>query len=353
MKLAIFCPNWIGDAVMATPAMRALREQFAGADLIGVMKPYVAGLLEGAPWFDRALFLDSHGSWAQSWPAVAWHLRREGVELAILFPNSFHSAWVAWLGGCRRRLGYNRHGRGFLLTETLEPIRDRRGRLLPSPIIDAYNRLAETVGASPTYRMELFTTTRDEAAADAVWHQTGLTEFREVVCLNPGAAFGSAKHWPIASFVRLAQNLVNQRQCGVLVLCGPGERELARQIALQARRPGVHSLADHALSLGLTKACVRRATMLITTDSGPRHIAAAFDRPVLTLFGPTHIDWTETFHARSVHMQKKVPCGPCQLRVCPLDHQCMKELTPAMVFSAAVDLLDRFTWTGDEVRRSA
>jgi heptosyltransferase-2 len=353
MKLALFCPNWVGDAVMATPAMRALRDEFAGADIIGVMKPYVAGLLEGAPWFDRVLYLDSRGPWGSRWPAVAWQLRREGVELAVLFPNSFHSAWAALLGGCRRRVGYNRHGRGCLLTEKLEPIRDHRGRLLPSPIIDAYNLLAEAVGASPTYRMELFTTTRDEAAADAVWHQTGLTEFREVVCLNPGAAFGSAKHWPTPSFIRLAQNLANQRRCGVLVLCGPAERELARQIALQARVPGVHSLADHPLSLGLTKACIRRATMLITTDSGPRHIAAAFDRPAVTLFGPTHIAWTETYHTKSVHLQQKVPCGPCQLRVCPLDHRCMKELTPATVFQAAVDLLDRFAWTGDEVERSA
>src|SRR5262249_51631074 len=106
-------------------------------------------------------------------------------------------------------------------------------------------------------------------------------------------------------------------------------------------RPSVYSLADHALSLGLTKACLRRAALLVTTDSGPRHIAAAFDRPVLTLFGPTHIAWTETYHPRSVHLQKKVPCGPCQLRVCPLDHRCMKELGPAEVFSAALDLLDR------------
>jgi heptosyltransferase-2 len=152
--------------------------------------------------------------------------------------------------------------------------------------------------------------------------------------------------------VSLAQSLVDRRGCGVLVLCGPAERELARQIAVQARRPSVHSLADHALSLGLTKACLRRAALLVTTDSGPRHIAAAFDRPVLTLFGPTHIAWTETYHARSVHLQKQVPCGPCQRRICPLDHRCMRELHPAEVAAAAVDLLDRYT-PADPVRQSA
>jgi heptosyltransferase-2 len=91
----------------------------------------------------------------------------------------------------------------------------------------------------------------------------------------------------------------------------------------------------------LTKACVRRADLLITTDSGPRHFAAALGRPVMTLFGPTHIAWTETYYALATHLQKKVDCGPCQLRTCPLDHRCMKLLTPAEVFDAAQQLLDR------------
>src|SRR5207248_3352815 len=138
---------------------------------------------------------------------------------------------------------------------------------------------------------------------------------------------------------------------GVLVLCGPGERDLARQIVARARRPGVTSLADVPLSLGLTKACVRRCALLVTTDSGPRHFAAAFDRPVVTLFGPTHIAWTETYFPKAVHLQKAVPCGPCQKRTCPLDHRCMTELTPDEVFTTAARLLDRSPPTS-EVRHA-
>src|SRR5207237_10672971 len=123
--------------------------------------------------------------------------------------------------------------------------------------------------------------------------------------------------------------------------CGPGEQELARKIALSAERRQIHALADHPLSLGLTKACVRRSRLLVTTDSGPRHFAAAFNRPVVTLFGPTHIAWTETYYPRAVHLQKKVDCGPCQRRVCPLDHRCMKLLMPGEVFDAVCDVLDR------------
>lgn len=342
MNIAVFLPNWIGDVVMATPAVRALREHYPGACLLGVLKPYVAGVLEGSPRLDGVIPLDSRGPWAQRWPAVAARLRHQRIDLAVLFPNTFRSAVTAWLGGCKKRIGYAFYGRGPLLTDRLNPPRDARGRPLPSPILDAYNRLAERAGcAPPSRRMELFTTAADESAADAVWEQNGLRRHSEVVCLNPGAAFGSAKYWPVEYFADLARELTDRRGCGVLVLCGPSERALAHGIVGKARRPGVTTVADRPLSLGLTKACVRRADLLVTTDSGPRHFAAAFGRPVVTLFGPTHIAWTETFHPAAVHLQRKVDCGPCQRRVCPLDHRCMRELTSAEVFRAAVGLLER------------
>jgi heptosyltransferase-2 len=342
VNIAVFLPNWIGDVVMATPAVRALRRHFADARLIAVCRSYVEQVLEGCPWVDERIHLDRSGSWSRRWPAVAWRLRQENIDLAILFPNSFHSALVARLAGCRRRVGYRRYARGWLLTDRLEPVRDDKNRLVPSPLINAYNRLAERAGCpNPGHRLELFTRPADERLAQATWDRNRLSSYPEVICLNPGAAFGSAKHWPVAHWARLARDLADRRGSGILVLCGPAERAMADDIARQADRASVRSLADQPLSLGLTKACVRRADLLITTDSGPRHFAAAFDRPVVTLFGPTHIAWTETYHAKAVHLQREVECGPCQLRVCPLDHRCMTELTPAEVLSAAERLLAR------------
>jgi heptosyltransferase-2 len=342
MKIAVFWPNWIGDAVMATPAVRALREHFRAAHFLGVLRPYIAGVVDGSPWMDSLMFLDTGGPWEQRWIAVAHKLRWENVDLAVLFPNSFRSALVAWLGRCKRRMGYGRYGRSFLLTDCLPPIRDGRGKLQPSPIIDAYNRLAIQTGCSdPGHRMELYTTPRDESAVAAVWQRAGFREGMRVVCLNPGAAFGSAKHWPADYFAQLARWIAQRRDHGVLILCGPAERDLAEQIARLSGHAHVHPLGNHALSIGLTKACIKRADLLVTTDSGPRHFAAAFDRPVITLFGPTHIAWTETYYARAIHLQKKVDCGPCQRRVCPLDHRCMKLLMPGEVFDAVSEALDR------------
>jgi heptosyltransferase-2 len=341
MKIAIFLPNWIGDVVMATPAFRALREQHPNAEIVGVCKPYVADVVAGAPWFDRMVDLDRAGPWSRCWPSVAWTMRREAFDVAVLFPNSFRSGLVAWLGGARRIVGFNRYGRGWMLTERLDAVRDERGRRKPAPILDDYNRLAQAAGTPwPGYRLELFTTPRDEAAADDVDRVLRIRRERETICLNPGAAFGAAKHWPVESFAFLAQELVDRRGSQVLVLCGPAERAMARHIAKLAARADVASIADRPLSIGLTKALVRRSTALVTTDSGPRHFAAAFDRPVVALFGPTHIAWTETYFAKEVQLQKKVPCGPCQQRVCSTDHRCMKELTPGEVFAALCQLLE-------------
>src|SRR5207247_8099400 len=106
MNIAVFLPNWIGDVVMATPALRALRRHFLDAHLLGICRSYVDGVLRGSPWFDDHLYLDTDGPWSRRWPAVAWRLRRERIDLAILFPNSFRSALVARLGRCARRVGY-------------------------------------------------------------------------------------------------------------------------------------------------------------------------------------------------------------------------------------------------------
>jgi hypothetical protein len=157
---------------------------------------------------------------------------------------------------------------------------------------------------------ELYTTEADEVAADGAWSALGLVGDAPVVCLNTGGAFGPAKNWPVEHFASLAHRLADEGGFAVLVVCGPSERDAARAIAARAAHPGVVSLADQPLSIGLTKACIRRSALLITTDSGPRHFAAAFRVPVLTLFGPTHIAWTRTYHPQAHHLFHPVACGP-------------------------------------------
>ncbi|HEY2787106.1 MAG TPA: glycosyltransferase family 9 protein [Fimbriiglobus sp.] len=340
--IALFLPNWIGDVVMATPAVRAVRKTFPRSRLLGVVKPYVSESLSGCPWFDRVIPFDRSAATGPGFWSTARTLRAERADAAVLFPNTFRSALLARFGGCRRVIGFARYGRDFLLSDRLYPVRDGSGQPKPTPVIGDYNRLVETLGTpAPGHDTQLFTTPRDEAAADDAWAVLGLGRYRQAVGLNPGGAFGASKHWPTEHFAELARTFAEQG-FGVLVLCGPSERAEADTIAAKAGHPAVVSLGIAPLSIGLTKACVRRLALLVTTDSGPRHFAPAFGVPVVTMFGPTHIAWTETYQRAAIHLQIPVDCGPCQKRICPLGHhRCMTELLPAAVAAAGRDLLIR------------
>ncbi len=342
-RLVVFCPNLIGDTVMATPFLRALRETYPTSRITAVVKPQVAPVLEGAPWLDdRILYVRGARSRQHRMIPAIRALRKEHAQVAFLLTNSFRSAMMTWMAAIPRRIGYSRGGRSLLLTDRVEPLRNSSGGFLPVPAVEYYLALARKIGAHPrSPRTELFTSENDERAADNAWSVLGLPPSTPVVCLNTGGAFGPAKNWPIEHFVRLAKELVRQTDCRVLVLCGPGERENALAIEASADHPHVRSLSELPLSIGLSKACVKRACLLVTTDSGPRHFAGAFGTPVVSLFGPTHIGWTRTYHPNAIHLQQPVECGPCQQPVCPQKHhRCMKELDPETVLRASLKLLE-------------
>lgn len=344
MKILAFCPNWVGDAVMATPTLRALREVRPGAEIVGLMSKTIADTLSGNPWIDRVILSDEAGPPAtRRWIPLTRRLRAERFDRAILFTNSFFSALVCRLAGVKRIVGYAREGRGFLLDDQLKANWTLRG-FQPTPLIDYYLRLVEPLGVRDVSRqMELFVSASDLAKQDRLGQRWGWNARSRLVAIHPGAAFGPAKQWPAASFAHLAQRLVDQQQAQVVILCGPAERELARSIELSSERSrSVHSLADEEVSIGLSKAIVSKSDLLVTTDSGPRHFAPALGIPVVSLFGPTHFEWTNTYYTQEIVLQKQVSCGPCQRRVCPQGHhRCMKELSVDEVFRAAVMQLDK------------
>jgi lipopolysaccharide heptosyltransferase II len=342
MTILVFCPNLVGDTAMATPAFRALRAGFPGSRMVAVIKPKVAPTLDGSPWFDDRIGFDPESSRPEERTgAVVRRLHAHRPDLAVLFPNSFRSALMAWQSGAKRRVGYARGGRGFLLTDRLQPLRDEQGRFQVTPIVDYYRAIARFLHCPDDGpRLELYTTPDDDTAADRAWFRLGLSGSGPVVTLNTGGAFGPAKSWPEGHFATLARRLVDEAGVSVLVVCGPGERQAARSIVREADRSNVVSLAEEPLGIGLTKACIRRSSLLVTTDSGPRHFAVGFDVPVLTLFGPTHIAWTLTHHPRSLHLHHPVPCGPCQRPTCPeRHHRCLRDLSPDAVFAAALGML--------------
>jgi heptosyltransferase-2 len=338
MTLAVALPNWAGDAVMATPALKALRRRFPGERIVGVLRPYVRPVLEPNPWIDSYIEVRKD---AAEFRRAARALRAERVEAGILLPNSFRSALLFWMGKVRRRIGYDRGGRGMLLTDRIRPERTG-GRFVPAPMITAYLALAEVLGAATDdRRMELFTTGADEAAAADAYRACGLDPGRTLlVC--PGYAFGPSKGWPVEHWGALARGAKERFGLVPAVLCGPSEAEIAGAISQAAG--GCPSFHDKGINLASARAVVRRARAMVAVDSGLRHYAAAFGRPVVALFGPTHIQWTETWYAKEVRLQAVPPCGPCQEPVCPTGTaECMWKLKPDEALDALGEALRRDT----------
>lgn len=333
MRLGVFLPNWIGDVVMATPALRAMKN-YVGSDgtVVGVMRPYVAEVLAGNLWIDETICYKK-GQAGSARTAVR-QLQEARLDAIVLLTNSLRTAWMAWRSKTPRCIGYARNLRGWLLTKKLYEPREG-GRWSPLPQIDSYLNLAYALGCErEAPKLELATSDADEALADQVWQRLGL-EGRQVAVLNSGGAFGAAKDWPAEHFAELARRIAQAHGLHVLVNCGPNERETARSIVAQAEDPRIVSLADQReLPIGLTKACIRRAQLLITTDSGPRFFGVAFEVPTVTLFGPTSTRWTRTHSKHETSLSLELDCQPCMKRTCPLvHHRCMRDLSVDIVFA--------------------
>lgn len=343
MNIGVLLPNWVGDLVMATPTLRALRARYPKARIVGIARPYLLPLLEGTPWLTERVAWEHRG---RGWIGRTWRLvrtlRRERLDAMLVLRNSGFAAGVASLAGVRQIIGYSRRGSRVFLTRAVQPPREGR-EYTPISAVDYYLRLAEELGCQTnTPQLELATTPADERAADQIGHHLHLPGPRQTVLLNVGGAYGRAKHWPREHCVDLSRRLADEQGLTVVILCGPDERTAAAELATAANHPRVLSLAGEDVNFGPTKALLRRAAVLITTDSGPRHIAAAVGTPTITLFGPIDPRWSENYQPGAVKLHLSLDCSPCGKRVCPLGHhRCMRDLTPDSVLRAVKQVLSR------------
>ncbi len=342
MKIAVFLPNWLGDVAMATPALRAMRRCFGpDARIVGILRPYLADVLTGTAWLDEQWPFDPRSKdRSQRASAMVRQMRAEKFDLAVLMTNSFRTAWLAWRGGAQQRIGYARYGRGPLLTDKLYPRRIGR-QIAATPMVEAYLEIARAVGCDEeSPRLELHTLDADERSADGVFERLGLRGDERVIALNSSGAYGGSKLWPVEYFAELARRIVAELDHDVLVFCGPKERDIARRILALSANSHVVSMADGPMDLGTAKACIRRCRLMVSTDSGPRHVAAAFGLPLVTMFGPMLPVWSENPTQRAVNLVLDLDCIGCHKRVCPLGHhRCMRDLSVDRVFAAVVSLL--------------
>ncbi len=337
-RILVIVPNWVGDVVMATPALNALRRRFGDARIVHLMRPYVADVLSGTDFCDEQLFWPSGaGDERGGFWALVGRLRRQRFDVAALLTNSFRSALIARLAGARRRIGYSRDGRGFLLTDRLKPAKTG-GVFIPVPALDYYSDLARHLGCEDVSdQMILATSAEDEAAVNR--RLAADSDARPLVVLNPGASFGPAKCWPSEKYAALADMLTARHGVRVVASLGPKEGDIAKRLESSARE-SLDVFHDPPLGLGPLRALIKRCSLLITNDTGPRHFAAAFNVPVVTVYGSSDPAWTVTRFSKERSVRLNLDCQPCMNRVCPHGHHdCMETLGPELVLEAAEALL--------------
>lgn len=341
-RLVVRAPNWIGDAVMCEPALRGLRALFPSAELAVLAKPAVAELFIAYPGIDRVLVYDDrgvHAGLAGKW-TLAGLLRRHRFDLAVLFQNAFEAALLTWLAGIPRRYGYVTDGRAFLLTDPVA-VPDRATLVHQ---VHYYWDLLKPLGVTGLPPAPGLAVSADEVRAmDDRLTAMGVPAGDVLVGINPGSTYGGAKRWLPDRFADAATRVCGElerrerRPVSVVILGAKGEEELGHAVAerLTVRSAVLSGRTNIRELMAVTKRC----RLLLTNDTGPMHVAAAFGVPVVAVFGPTDWRTTSPYGQEAGIVRQPVDCAPCLLRECPIDHRCMTGVTVDQVSQVAVTRL--------------
>jgi heptosyltransferase-2 len=336
-KILVRAPNWVGDVVMATPALRALRRAHPNAEIVLEGRRFLEGLVDGLGSVDR--FVADPGGGVRNLLGRARALRSTGFDWAVLLPDSVRSALGPFLAGVRVRAGYARDPlRRALLTLSLDVPRER-GKRVPVSMIERYLRITRALGCVD--RGEALELPVQEGARGRVaarLEANGIDSSEPLLVVTPGASFGSSKLWPVEHFARACDGIARDLGLRTVLAPGPGEEAIAAAIAEGMASPAAN-LAEPPTTLAELVALVARARLVLTNDTGPRHIAVALHRPVVTLMGPTDPRHTAHLLERQRVLREEVDCSPCHHKICPIDHRCMTRLTPERAAAAAKDLL--------------
>jgi heptosyltransferase II len=330
VNIAVRLPNWLGDTVMAVPALIAVRSGWPDARVLAA-GPWAMLLAQQGladilleyprPWRGRLRAADCVSAFAP--------------ELAVVLPNSFESALAAWYWGARQRVGFAAGGRSTLLTDAV-PVREPRLHQ-----IDEYLLLVEQCGAPVTTRQPVLTppavgsAERTEAAEILAAAGVGPRGRAPRIAVHLGAAYGPAKLWPLERVAEFCRLLAAEGMTAILV---GAPDDAAAAATLTAAAPAVSLVGRDRPAL--LPAILAELDALVSGDTGVAHLAAALGTPVVTLFGPTDPRLSAP-RGRAAVIAHPVPCAPCFYRACPIEHPCLRGVTSTEVYARARTLLER------------
>ncbi|MCP4449837.1 MAG: lipopolysaccharide heptosyltransferase II [Planctomycetes bacterium] len=335
-NILVWLPSPMGDTILATGVLRALRAHFAQAGITYYGSPVTRQLLTPCAW---------HDDWLEQEPTLkaVSHVRQRGFTRVILLKNSFGSALTCFLAGIPVRIGYARDRRSWLLTHRIKPAKLPNGTFKARSMVDYYSDLCASLGIQCKDRMPALEVSPDDRNTVKRQFACLADTAGPLVILVPGGAFGPSKCWAAASYARLADTLYESRKARIIVSVSPNESEraISRDIVRQSNCP-VTDLGETPVTLGELKALFEQANLVISNDTGPRHVAIALQRRVITLFGPNDPKWTDTGYAHETQIMAPSDCVCCQKPVCKQpDQHCMDTITVDSVHAAALQSLNR------------
>jgi len=343
-KILVRSTNWIGDAVMTTPAVRTIRENFPDSEITMLVHPWVSDVFRYSPRIDQLFLYDKKGQHQglRGMLRLAGELRLQDYDCAILLQNAFEAALITLAAGIPVRGGYTTDARGLLLTHGVDKIPE----LISKHQVHYYQRMVRGLGLVPAAtELELFIPgDQIDGAKERVEQLSGLAPgTAPLIGFNPGAAFGPAKRWPTEKFAELADMLCRRTDARILLFGSAADRETAAAILAQAGRGAAGRLIDLTGQTSLIEAMalIGECDVFVTNDSGLMHVAAALHTPMAAIFGSTDHIATGPFSDNATVIRKPLACSPCKKTHCPEKHfRCMKMISSAEVLAVVLQAME-------------
>lgn len=334
MKIIVRAPNWIGDSIFALPSLESLSNNFPKAQIWIAAKGGVKDLFASCNFVAGTVPLPKKNGFKNLMNS-AKKIKEFHFDTGLLLPNSFSSALLFYLSKIPQRWGYQTDGRGFLLTKAVAL--KNQGNSLHQ--VHYYLNLISGLGLQtflPEIKLPL--TEEEKSGANEYLLALNVDFQRPLIILHPGAAYGTSKRWPVQKYAELARLLQEREKATILITGSAGEGEVAESISLLLRKKPINLCGK--TNLRLLVGLISQASLFISNDSGPMHIANALKVPVVAIFGPTDPRQTGPFQQPATVIKKEAPCWPCYYRECPFDHNCMMRIEPEEVYKAAQKFLE-------------
>ena len=342
MKILVRAPNWIGDAVMSIPALRALRASFSEANITLYTKAWAEGVFQDAEFIDRILSVENEGFGFLETVREAKRVAAGNYDLSILFTNSFQTAAIVRIAGVNRRIGYGREGRGILLTDAIKLPRWEHDRHQSQYYLNLIEELSRRSGSDFTYvgndpSSSLTVNEQRRNRAKAQLDEIGVDHSRPVIGFGAGSTNSTAKRWGEANFAALADRLVNAG-ASIILLGSKQEIDVSSRVAALANMD-VYDLTGRT-DLSSAAALLSEIDLFVSNDMGLAHLAGAVGTKTLVIFGPTNYVNTRPLGDHADMIRHPVECSPCMLRECPIDHRCMTRISPDAVFDKVLEMMN-------------